>query len=401
MKFEYRAIGLHGDEKRGEVQAASEGEARALLKSRGLKVKELRRPRKRRAMSSTGVESGPYLSAKQLALFTVQFEVMLAAGVPIGEALAALSRTDDLDLAEMASTLEQQILGGRKLSQSMAILGNTFPALYLQMVRVGEETGRLHLVLRMLGRNLELEADRRRRLVGALVYPIAVLLFSILVVSVLVFYMLPPFLAVFAQTGTQLPGLTVALMTLVTHPLLPWSTLFLVAGAAGLVWGSQRHAECREICQEFLFKVPAIGPLMRRTILTRICENLSLMVATGVHLHHGLVVLRRPTSGSREMDQALERVAEHVSEGDSLSQALEGQPLFPSDLVAFVAVGEESEGVANPLDRWAKMSQERINYRLDTLLTLIEPMLLMGLGVVVAVILLAVFMPMFSMLRAF
>ena len=140
---------------------------------------------------------------------------------------------------------------------------------------------------------------------------------------------------------------------------------------------------------------------MRRTVLTRVCENLSLMVATGVHLHQGLLVLRRPTSGSKEMDRALERVAANVSEGDSLSEALEGQSLFPSDLVAFVAVGEESEGVANPLQRWSKMSQERINSRLDTLLTLIEPMLLMGLGAVVAIILLAVFMPMFSMLRAF
>ena len=260
MKFEYRAIGLHGDEKQGEIEASSPGEARALLKNRGLKVKEVKRHRKRRSVDARGVDSGPVLSAQQLALFTVQFEVMVAAGVPIGDSLAALAQTDDLDMAEMASSLQQQVMSGRSLSYAMACLRNTFPPLYLQMMRVGEETGRIHLVLKMLGHNLELQAARRRRLVGALIYPLAVLLFSVLVVAVLVFYMLPPFLAVFAQTGTQLPPLTVALMAVATHPLLPWLALLVVATPAGLVWGSQRNAECRDLCQEYLFRVPALGP---------------------------------------------------------------------------------------------------------------------------------------------
>lgn len=397
MKFRYTVIDPDGRRQKGQLEADNAEAARDQLLDSNFRILELRAVR---SLLPPEVDSGPALTLRQRALFSDQLQVMVNAGIPLERSLEALSSSLDLAAAEVASTLREKIQHGSSLSEAMAGLPAAFDHVYLQLVKVAETTGQLHEVLKVLARRLLREAERRSQLASALAYPSFILLFAVAMVMLLVYWMMPPFLEVFQQLHLELPWITRFLMQVSQNYWVP-TLLLLLLFAPLLMWlFADRHPSLARALDLFKQHAPVAGEFTQHTVLARTCRGLAMMVRAGVSLQQALRVVQKPTSGLLSLDRALAQIEAAVRDGCTLSESMNSHPTFPVDLVKLVAVGEEAGAVDRPLEQWASMTDERLDYRLRAMLDLVEPALLLFLGAAVTVVLLAVFTPMFTLVSS-
>ncbi|MBI3926120.1 MAG: type II secretion system F family protein [Armatimonadetes bacterium] len=421
--YGYRCLEMDGTTISGTLTASSEEEARQQLIERGLRILELERPgRKARPAPPERIPAeavrapeapptqrpppvvlpkaaGVRLPLRALNLFTLQFEVMISAGITYLRALEALANTPDLQVAQVAHQLLDKVSAGTALSKGMASMPRTFDAFYVRMVRVGETTGSMHRVLRQIGQALSRDQEKRSRLISALTYPAMVLTASLLMITFLVYFMLPGYLVLFTETGAELPLPTRALVWISSSsfPLLLVSGL--VAALLALVVSARYHPRSRRTLERLVHRIPRIGSLLRQYLVIRVVRNIALMLHTGVPLMEALDLLSRPTTGDAEMDLALQEVRSELASGAGIAQAFRVSPRFPRFLVDAIAAGEEVGKVPEFLERWAGMLEEDLEYSLDALIQLLEPAMLMVMGLVVGFIVLAAFLPVFALLK--
>lgn len=431
-KFLYQAVDRSGRPKDGLLLAVSPEEARRLLEERQLKVLLLKpadsgavqtsepapapvaapapsaptpqRPTVARAAPrarETTPEASPRLSLRQLNLLAIQLSVMMNAGLSYFRALSALAEAEDLTTAHVANQLAQKIHDGYSLSRAMASMPGTFDNFFVRMVKVGETTGNMHQVLAMLTEALTRQEKQRSRVMGALAYPAFILAASGLMVAFLVYYMLPGYLTLFTQTGVETPFFTRALIALSRSPL-PLVGLGLPLGALGLLYLSAPRLEASRRALDYLrFHTPGLKIWFRKALLIRVCRNLALMTSTGIGLMDGLQILTSPTTGFPAMDAALLSTRDHIANGASLADSLAAQSaeVIPRFLVQAVEGGEAVGKVPHFLDKWADMLEEDLDYTIDSFIQMLEPLMLLAMGFIVGFIVLAAFMPVFTLIQ--
>ena len=427
-KFLYQGVDRSGRPKDGLLLAVSLEEARRQLEERQLKVLILKPadgssvqtsepapdppravplpepvapPRAVPSRRDAVPEASPRLSLRQLNLLAIQLSVMMNAGLSYFRALSALSEAEDLATAHVANQLAQRIHDGYSLSRAMASMPGTFDDFFVRMVKVGETTGNMHQVLHMLTDALTRQEKQRSRVMGALAYPAFILAASGLMVAFLVYYMLPGYLTLFAQTGVETPFFTRALIWLSRSPI-PLVGIGLPLGALGLLYASAPRLEASRRALDYLrFHTPGIKLWFRKALLIRICRNLALMTSTGIGLHDGLQILTSPSTGFPAMDRALLSARDGITNGDSLADSLGAQPaeIIPPFLVQAVAGGEQIGKVPHFLEKWADMLEEDLDYTIDSFIQMLEPIMLLVMGVIVGFVVLAAFMPVFTLIR--
>ncbi len=395
---DYAYVGLDtaGRERRGSVRADTADAARAQLVSRRLYVVRIEPASGRQAappLLSRGLLSRGRLSARQLTLFTRQLATLIQVA-PLEEALRTLSRQAERDeVRRILGSVHAGIVEGRRLADAMGREPKSFPPLYRAMVAAGETSGTLPAILERLAALLERQAQVRGKVLSTLAYPLVLAVVAAFVVFALMIFVVPKVVEQFEDVGQQLPLLTRMVIGLSSFLSNWWWALLILAGLAALAGArALREEGLRMRFDRMLLRLPLIGRLIRDLHAARMARTLSTMVASRLPLLEGLR-LTTGTVHNRALRAASADIAEAIRTGGSLSGAMRKAGIFPPLLVYLAASGEASGRLDLMLERAADYLDREFDAFTTTALALLEPAIIIVMGVVVALIVLSILLP--------
>jgi type IV pilus assembly protein PilC len=334
---------------------------------------------------------------KDLAVFSRQFATMINSGLSLLRSLGILTeQTENPALAKTLSEVRNSVEAGQSLSGALAKHPKTFPPLMVNMVRAGEVGGFLDSVLLQIAESMEAEVKLRSKIKSAMTYPVVVFVIAILAVAGMLLFIVPIFAKMFADLGGQLPAATRVLVFL-SVALRYTAPFILVLGIAGLiVWGRIRHTEkVRRFVDPLKLKIPIFGNLFRKVALSRFARNLGTMLRSGVPILQSLEIVG-DTSGNVVLRDAAKSVEESVRRGETIAAPLAEHPVFPPMVVQMLAVGEETGAIDTMLHKISDFYDDEVEATTEALTSLIEPLMIAVLGGIVGAMIIALYMPIFS-----
>src|SRR5580765_3951012 len=396
--FAYDAINSQGLEISGLIHAPDLGAAREQLQARGLLPQSLA---ERNAAGERGARSAfKKVKPKSLQVFARQFATMIGAGVSVVQALVTLEeQTDDKYLAEVIADVRSDVEGGVILSKALARHPKVFNRLFVAMVEAGESSGTLDLVLDRVAVQIEKETQIKRRVKGAMVYPTVVISFAFVVLTFMLLFIIPVFVSVFDSLDGELPMLTQLVMHASNALRNYWFIIFPAIG--GLIYGFRRLKRTergRHAWGRFKLKIPMrVGDVVHKIALARFSRTLSTLVSSGVDIIKALEITGA-TSGNWVVEQATATIRTRVHEGVPVSEPMQEDPVFPPMVGQMVKIGEETGELDEMLGKIADFYEDEVDASIQSLTSIIEPVLMIGVGVMVGTIVIAMYMPMFKML---
>jgi type IV pilus assembly protein PilC len=400
--FEYRTRNSSGKIVKGRLEALTEGAAVAKLGGMGLTpltIKEAAESGLNRDISLITI--GGNVKLKDLAVMTRQLSTMITSGLSLLRALSILSeQTENKKLATVLGTVARDVETGSSLSDAMARHPQEFPPLMVNMVRAGEVGGFLDGALDSVAQNFEKEAKLRSTIRSAMAYPVMVLALSGVAVILMLTFIVPVFKTMFEGLGSELPLPTQALVTL-SESMVWFIPLATVVGIVFSVWWRRnKNTEAvLRVVDPLKLKLPVFGNLMKKIAVARFTRNLSNMIGAGVPILQALSIVGE-TSGNWVLSQAAKRVTDSVRQGKSIAGPLADEPVFPSMVVQMISVGEDSGSLEVMLSKVADFYDDEVQATTEALTSLIEPLLIAFLGVVVGGMIVALYLPIFSIATA-
>ena len=395
--FAYSAINALGAESAGQITAPDLNSARELLRQRGL------RPVALSELGAVGADKSKQKKVKlrSLQVFSRQFATMIDAGLNIVASLVILEQqTDDGRLAAVIREVRSDVEGGMLLSQAMARHPNAFDRLYISMIEAGEAAGILHTVLDRVAVQIEKEMKIRRRVKGAMIYPMVVLTFAILTLIGMLLFLVPVFQHIFADLGGDLPTLTKGVVAASDLVRGYWFILFPAMGLS--IWGFRRWKKTpagRQVWDRFKLRVPGgIGKVVLKVTMARFSRTLATLVAAGVDIIKALEI-SGTTSGNWVVESALAEVRAKVHQGVPIAEPLIENPVFPPLVSQMVKIGEETGELQKMLDKIADFYEDEVDTSIASLTSIIEPIMMMGVGAIIGIIVIAMYLPMFKLLQ--
>lgn len=389
--YRYKGISRAGEETKGTLEADTLSLARKKLHAEGvfpLSMDEGPAPRKGPLL--------PSLLGRQefLPLFTRQLATLVGAGVPLVSALQSVaSQVDDPESRGTLLGIQESVREGASLARAIETRSGTFPDLYAAMVRAGEESGTLPLSLSRLADHLEEQARTKGRVRSALTYPLLMALVASLVVIFLLTFVVPKIVGIFSHLGRALPLPTRILIAVTDALSAGWWVLLLATAAATLLLrrhlATERGKRSRDA---LLLRLPLTGRLVFLSAMSRFARTLSTLVSGGITVDRALRIVA-PVVGNAVIAEQVAAAADRVVEGTTLANALRPHPEIPPALVQMIAVGEESGTLGEMLSRAADAMDEETNARLGRLLSLLEPLIILVMGGVVAFIVISILLP--------
>lgn len=383
----------------GELQATDLEAAREQLRQRGLLAERLERVSE--SASSAGSASGKKVTPKSLQVFSRQFATLIAAGVSIVAALVILEeQTEDDNLAVVIADVRAKVERGLLLSEAMSSHPRVFDTLFVAMVEAGEAAGVLDTVLDRVAVQIEKSQQIKRRVKSAMIYPTMVLLFATIVLVGMLMFLVPIFVKMFEQNGGQLPTLTQYIVN-ASDIVRAW--YFVIFPILGLViWSILRFKKTqqgRDMFDAFVLKVPMkIGTTVSKVAMARVSRTLATLIASGVDIIKAIDITAH-TSGNAVVEKALLDVKERVQEGIPIAQPLLESPVFPIMLSQMVKIGEETGELELMLSKVADFYEDEVDASIQSLTSIIEPVMMLGVGLMVGVIVISMYLPMFKMLQ--
>ena len=396
--FHYEALAADGRLKRGVLESDSARQARARLREEGLTPLAVEQIAEREKRQGTSRFGGRGLGAGTLALLTRQLSTLLGAGLTVEQTLTALiAQAETQREGRLLAAIRADVLAGQSLARALSRHPGTFPELYRTLVEAGERSGRLPDVLQRLADYTEESAALRGKVVLAFVYPALVTLVAIGVVTGLLVFVVPQVVRVFENSQQALPLLTRGLIA-VSAFTRTWGPFVLVAlvAAAVIGRGMLRTPAVRMRWHRLLLRLPLVGRLHRSFNAARLASTLAILVGSRVPLRTALRA-GEGTVTSLPMRAALVEAGQWVEQGSTLARALGASKLFPPLMVHMIASGEASGKLAEMLERTANQQSRELERRVGVLMTLLEPALILVMGVVVLIIVLAILQPIFEL----
>lgn len=392
-EFAYHAIDSDGREKRGRIAAANDDSARSALAQRKLYVVRVEAaPARRSALADLQVRRRK-LSSKQLTLFTRQLSSLVQVS-PLEEALRTISRqSEQAHVREILTEVHNGVVEGQRLSEAMRRESASFPAIYRAMIAAGEGAGTLPMITERLAALLERQAEMRGKLIGALAYPAILSLVAILVVMGLMVSVVPRVVEQFDNVDQQLPLITRIVIGISAFlASYWWAILIAVIVGAVLFVQALRQPAFRLSVDRTVLRLPLIGKLLRNLHAARMARTLATMVASRLPLIEGLR-LTGGTIRNKVLSAANADIVEAVRSGGSLSGAMRASGVFPPLLVYLTASGESAGQLDLMLERAAEYLEREFDNFTNAALSLLEPLIIVAMGGVVAVIILAILLP--------
>jgi type IV pilus assembly protein PilC len=346
-----------------------------------------------------GAKRGRGVSAKNLAVFTRQFSVMIDAGLPLVQCLEILGKQEeDKNFSAVILATRGDVESGASLADAMRKHPKVFDALFTNMIAAGEAGGILDTILKRLAVYIEKAVKLKQQVKSAMIYPIAVVLIAVVVVGVILWKVIPTFATLFAGLGAELPLPTRVVIAL-SNNLVQFGP-FLIAGLVAMVFALRSYYATsggRMAIDAIVLKLPILGMLMRKIAVARFCRTLSTLLASGVSILEALDITAR-TSGNAVVEEAIMTTRKSIERGETIAQPLKETAVFPAMVVQMIGVGEATGALDTMLSKIADFYEEEVDVAVAGLLTLLEPLMIAFLGGVVGGIVIAMYMPIFDLI---
>jgi len=400
--FEYQALDDKGKSKKGVLEGDNARQVRQQLRDKGWTPVQIEEVQSRRSDSSTATKGGFFvsrsLSAADLSLITRQLATLVRSSLPLDEALQTVSQqTDKAKIKSMVLSLRSRVLEGHSLAKALAEFPKAFPDYYRATVAAGEQSGHLDLVLERLADYTESGQITKDMVQGAMLYPVILLGLAVLVVGGLLTFIVPKVVAVFENSGQELPLLTQLLISASEFTKDYGVYLLLLLFALGVMVKKMLQLEkYKEKFHGFLLRVPLVNRLVRGMNTARFARTFSILASSGVPVLDGLRISAE-VMDNIPMRKAVGAAADRVREGSTLQAALTASKCFPPLTTHLIAAGEASGKLEEMLERAATHQEREMQSLTSTLLKLMEPLLLVTVGAMVLTIVLAILLPIFNM----
>ncbi|MDQ1256431.1 MAG: Type secretion system family protein [Candidatus Hydrogenedentes bacterium] len=389
--FSYVATDRNGKKQNSTINADSLQAAQAALKQRGLQVQSVK--------AQGGPKGGPSARTKvksvELLIFVRQLSTIVSAGLPLMQGLDILAeQTDDEKFAGVIRAICADVETGETFSEALKRFPRAFPDLFVSMVRAGEAGGDLDGVLMTLADYIEKSENLKRKIKSAMMYPIIAFSMVILIASGLVIFVVPQFASMFAGFGAKLPLPTQILLD-TSNFLRSYRAVFIVFGAVGAFMAIRlysRTAGGRYNIDNWKMKMPVFGKLLRKVAISRFTRTLSTLTKSGVAILLALEITER-TAGNEVFSKVVREAGESVRNGETLAEPLERSQEFPGMVTRMIGVGEKTGALESMLLKIAEFYDSEVEAAVDGLTSMIEPILIMFMGIVVGGIVIALFMP--------
>nr|ADD93371.1 general secretion pathway protein F [uncultured marine bacterium MedDCM-OCT-S01-C143] len=402
--FSYKGYSREGRAMAGTLEAENSKVLKVQLRRDGVFVTELKESKTKKrgkgAEGRTNIFAGlnEGVSALELAVATRQLATLVGAGIPLVQSLTAL--VDQIEAPRFKAVwadVKTRVNEGVGMGDAMAAYPRYFSNLYVSMVRAGESSGALEIVLERLADFTESQADLRGKLIGAMIYPMIMVVVAIAVVAMLFTVVVPKIATVFESQKVALPLVTRVLISLseFSQDYGGWILLF----APVLIYGFRRYIASKRgkpVWDRFVLGVPYFGPLVRMVAIARFSKTLGTLISSGVPLLKAFDIVQAVVQNHALM-AVIGAARDAVKEGESIAQPLKRSGQFPPLVTHMIAVGEKSGQLEEMLNNIAKTYDSQVNTRLQGLTSVLEPILLVGMGVVVAFIVFAVLIPMMKL----
>ena len=337
--------------------------------------------------------------AKNLAVFTRQFSVMIDAGLPLVQCLDILgSQEEDKNFAFVIGATRMDVESGASLADAMRKHPKTFDPLFTNMIAAGEAGGILDTILKRLATYIEKAVKLAGQVKSAMIYPIAVIVIAGVVVGVILWKVIPTFAQLFAGLGADLPLPTRVVISLSNNLVNYFPFLFVGAGAAAYGFKTYYGTDNgRRVIDQTTLKLPVLGNIMRKIAVARFCRTLSTLISSGVPILDGLEITAK-TAGNAIVEDAIMSTRKSIERGETISAPLKETQVFPSMVTQMIGVGEATGALDTMLAKIADFYEEEVDTAVAGLLTLLEPIMIAVLGVVVGGIVIAMYLPIFDLI---
>jgi len=428
--YMYTAIDANGKEQKGKKDAATEEEVSNFLKNQGLfptsikladkaaaktaaaaakaKAAAKNTPKDKKKSGGGGginlnINLGPsIIKDKDLTVLTRQMAILLDAGLPLIRSLKTLARQATNPVVK--KTLEEtavSVEGGATFSEALAQHPKSFDKLYLNMIRAGEAAGKLELILNRLATFREKAAKIQGKVKSAMVYPSIIISIAVLITTGLMIFIVPKFKKTFTELleGEPLPGLTQFVMGISEFMINNW--IILLPGIVGIVIVFKLILKVpflKFYIDWVKYNLPLIGPIVSKTAISKFSRTLGTLMGSGVPILSALNIVKE-TSGNEVVSQAIGKVYEAVKEGEGMAGPLQATKIFPEMVISMIEVGEETGKLPEMLDKIADTFDEEVDNAVAALTSMIEPIMMVGLAVVIGGIVIALFMPMIKIIE--
>jgi type IV pilus assembly protein PilC len=384
-----------GQMQSGVLNADSKEAANEILRRQRIEAPSIKEKGKEIALP----KFGGGVPAQLIAIFTRQFSVMIDAGLPLVQCLEILaSQQENKTFKRALIQIRQDVESGSNLADSMRKHPKIFNDLFTNMVAAGEAGGILDTILQRLSQYIEKSVKLNSQVKSAMIYPVAVISIACIVVAVILWKVIPVFAALFKGLGAELPMPTQIVIWLSNFIGDYWWLIGIVG--AGTVYSLRRYHETykgKRVLDGIILKMPILGLLMRKIAVARFCRTLATLTSSGVPILDGLQITAR-TAGNSIIEDAIMATRKSVEEGKTISEPLADTDVFPSMVVQMIAVGEQTGALDTMLSKIADFYEDEVDTAVAGLMKLLEPVLIAFLGVAIGGIVIAMYMPMFTLI---
>jgi type IV pilus assembly protein PilC len=397
--FAFTGRNRAGETISGERMADSMDAAVAALRREQILVTRIDPAKARAEKKPPAPSKGKAVPAKNLAIFTRQFSVMIDAGLPLVQCLEILGKQEpDKNFSNVILKTREEVEAGATLADAMKRFPRAFDALFTNMIAAGEAGGILDTILKRLAVYIEKNVKLKGEVKSAMMYPVAVIVIAGLVVAAILWKVIPTFANLFAGLGAELPLPTRVVITLSNGLVKYGWILLIVIPAIGYAFRQYYGTPAgRRTIDSLALKVPILGPILQKVAVARFCRTLSTLLSSGVPILDGLDITAR-TAGNAVIEDAIQTTRTSIERGETISGPLKDTKVFPSMVVQMINVGETTGALDTMLAKIADFYEEETDTAVAGLLTLMEPLMIAVLGGIVGGIVIAMYMPIFSLI---
>lgn len=392
--YQYEGVNRAGEKTHGVIEARSLALAKADLRNQGILTKKVMK--KRQPFFD---RKNKKISQADITVFSRQLATMIESGIPLVQSFDIVAKgQSNKRMEELITTIKNDVETGLTLAESMGKHPDYFNDLFCNLVDAGEKSGSLDIMLDKVASYKEKMETIKKKIKKALTYPMAVLAIAFLVTAGLLIYVVPQFQSLFEGFGADLPAMTLFVITLSKFFQSYWYLIFGILGGAiyGFIYAKNHSDQFAHNVDRYLLKFPVIGVILEKAAIARFARTLSITFAAGLPLVDALKSVSGAT-GNILFANATNKIREEVSTGQQMKVAMENTHMFPNMVVQMIAIGEESGALEQMLGKVADFYEEEVDNAVDSLSSLLEPMIMAILGILVGGLVVAMYMPIFKL----
>ncbi len=394
--YQWQGRGRNNAATKGEMEASNEQEVRTRLQRQGITPEKVKKKPKDLFENVSFLQ--PKVKEQDVIIFCRQFSTMIDAGLPIIQCLDILqSQQENPTFKKMLKDIKESVESGQTLAEALKKYPNQFDALFVNMVAAGEAGGILDVILRRLSAYMEKAAKLKSQIKGAMTYPIVTIIIAVVVVAVILVFVIPVFEEMFATMGGALPAPTQVVINM--SEFVQNNILYIIIGIVLFMYAFRRFYKTEKgqaIVDDLMLKMPVVGILIRKSAVARFTRTMGTMLASGVAILEALDIVAR-TAGNKSIEKAVYHVRSGIAEGQTIADPLAETGVFPPMVCQMIAVGESTGAIDAMMEKIADFYEEEVDQAVDNMTALIEPFMLVFLGIVIGGLVVSMYLPIFQM----